>query len=224
MRFTAPRSAQPSLRPADQKAASSRRPTLSISYLFGLPKLPDPAKVVHMNEHLTWRQRLSNRIYAIPAVTQWWAKRAAVRAHAASTPGAKPPFTPLHKPLAAARGALITTAGVHLRGQHPFDMDNPDGDATYRQLPATATADMLTITHKYYDHTDADRDINVVFPLAHFRDLAERGVIGSLAPRHYGFMGHIEGEQTALLTHRYAAEVAAKLRQDGVDFAFLTPA
>lgn len=120
--------------------------------------------------------------------------------------------------------ALITTAGVHLRGQAPFDMENVDGDATYRELPAQAAAGDFTITHKYYDHSDADRDLNVVFPLAHFRDLVARGVIGSLAPRHYGFMGHIEGEQATLLTRKTAPEVAAKLRQDGVDFAFLTPA
>jgi len=177
-----------------------------------------------MNSTPSWRQRLLNRFYAIPAVTQWWAKRAAARVHKTSEPGGAPPFTLLNKPLTACRTALITTAGVHLRGQTPFDMANPDGDATYRVLPQTATADTLTITHQYYDHTDADRDVNVVFPLDHFRELAGRGVIGSLAPQHFGFMGHIEGGQIPLLTHRYAPEVAAKLRHDGVDFAFLTPA
>lgn len=177
-----------------------------------------------MNDTSAWRQRLLNRFYAIPAVTQWWARRAAARVHEVSAPGSAPPFTLLRKPLAACRAALITTAGVHLHGQTPFDMANPAGDGTYRELPQAATADTLTITHNYYDHTDADRDIDVVFPLSHFRDLAGRGVIGSLAPRHFGFMGHIEGEQNALLTHRYAPEVAAKLRSDGVDFVFLTPA
>ncbi len=177
-----------------------------------------------MSKNLSLRQRLTNRFYAIPAVTQWWARRAAARVHETSEPDGAPPFTLLRKPLAACRVALITTAGVHLPDQTPFDMDNPDGDATYREIPQTATPDTLTITHKYYDHTDADRDVNVVFPLGHFRELARRGVIGSLAPRHFGFMGHIEGEQIPLLTHRYAPEVAAKLRKDGVDFAFLTPA
>ncbi|MFN3982328.1 MAG: glycine/sarcosine/betaine reductase selenoprotein B family protein [Caldilinea sp.] len=177
-----------------------------------------------MTNHLSWRQRLLNRFYAIPVVTEWWARRAAVRIHGATASGEAPPFTLLQKPLAECKAALITTAGVHLREQHPFDMDNPDGDASYREIPTTATQAQLTITHNYYDHADADRDINVVFPLPHFRSLAESGVIGSLARRHYGFMGHIEGEQLPLLTHRYAAEVAAKLRKEGVDFAFLTPA
>ena len=176
-----------------------------------------------MSKQLTWRQQLSNRLYAIPAVTQWWARRAAKAQPAAALEGA-PPFTMLRKPLARCKVALITTAGVHQRGQVPFDMENGDGDATYRELLATAAPDDLTITHKYYDHTDADRDLNVVFPLAHFRELAARGVIGSLAPRHFGFMGHIEGEQVPILTRTTAPDVAAKLRKDGVDFAFLTPA
>ncbi len=66
--------------------------------------------------------------------------------------------------------------------------------------------------------------VNVVFPLAHFRDLQQRRVIGKLAPRHFGLMGHIEGEQATLLIQRSAPEIAAELAADGVDFAFLTPA
>jgi D-proline reductase (dithiol) PrdB len=177
-----------------------------------------------MSKRLTWRQQLTNRLYAIPAVTQWWASRAAARMQPRDALHGSPPFAVLGKPLAKCRVALITTAGVHLRRQVPFDMGNGAGDATYRELPANATSGDLMITHKYYDHSDADRDLNVVFPLAHFRELAAHGVIGSLAPRHFGFMGHIEGEQTSLLTGKTALDVAAKLRKDGVDFAFLTPA
>jgi len=189
-----------------------------------LPKFSNHSTLAAMHKQSSWRQQLLNRFYAIPAVTQWWARRAAARTHTSSAPGENPPFTVLRKPLAACTVALVTTAGVHMRGQQPFDMENPDGDATYRELPGNATPDMLTITHKYYDHTDADRDLNVVFPLEHFRDLVANGVIGALAPRHYGLMGHIEGEQLAQLTRRRAPEIAVKLRKDGVDFAFLTPA
>lgn len=177
-----------------------------------------------MADKLSWWQRLNNRWYAIPAVAQWWARRNAARSRTLVADEALIPFVPLHKPLAHSRVALLTTAGVHLHSQPPFDMENPDGDATWRAIPAAAAAADMTITHKYYDHTDADRDLNVVFPLAHFRDLTARGVVGSLAPYHYGFMGHIEGEQAVALKDRTAREVAARLRKEGVDFAFLTPA
>jgi D-proline reductase (dithiol) PrdB len=87
-----------------------------------------------------------------------------------------------------------------------------------------ATPAEITITHNYYDHTDADRDLNVVFPLDHLRDLAARGVIGGVAPRYFGFMGHIDGPLIPVLTGQSAPDVAAKLRVDRVDFAILTPA
>lgn len=177
-----------------------------------------------MSRELPWRQQLTNWFFAIPAVTQWWARRTAAKIAEVDEAHRTPPFTPLRKPLSTCKVAIITTAGVHLRLQAPFNMDDPDGDATYRELPATAAPADMTITHKYYDHRDADQDLNVVFPLEHFRDLVERGVIGSLAPRHFGFMGHIEGPQTTILTRKSAPDVAAKLRKDGVDFAFLTPA
>jgi len=45
-------------------------------------------------------------------------------------------------------------------------MMDPAGDPTFSEIPAVASYEDLDITHDYYDHTDADRDINVVFPLA----------------------------------------------------------
>ncbi|MFN8466979.1 MAG: glycine/sarcosine/betaine reductase selenoprotein B family protein [Caldilineaceae bacterium] len=177
-----------------------------------------------MSRQLTWRQELMNRFFAIPAVTQWWARRTAAKITEVDEAHSTPPFAPLRKPLSACKVAIITTAGVHLRSQAPFNMDDPNGDATYRELPAAVAAADMMITHRYYDHRDADQDLNVVFPLAHFRDLVEHGVIGSLAPRHFAFMGHIEGSQAAILTRKSTPDVGAKLRMDGVDFAFLTPA
>lgn len=175
-----------------------------------------------MTEQRTWRERISNRLFAIPTVAEWWAKVASARTRAL-VDGAIP-FARLQKPLHLCRVALITTAGVHLRNQPPFDMQNPNGDASYRELPAATPIDALMITHKYYDHTDADSDINIVFPLEHFRSLVGKGVLGSLAPRHFGLMGHIDGPLVTTLTEQTAPAVAATLRADGVDFVFLTPA
>lgn len=177
-----------------------------------------------MADHLTVKQRIFNRLYALPAVAQWWARRNAARSAAlVNTVGGIPFALPI-RPLAAGKLALVTTAGVHLDNQPPFDMQNPDGDASYREIPTNIAPQRIVITHDYYDHRDADADLNVVFPLAHFHDLQQRQVIGALAPRHFGLMGHIEGEQASQLIQRSAPEIAAKLAADGVDFAFLTPA
>jgi D-proline reductase (dithiol) PrdB len=177
-----------------------------------------------MPEKLTPRERILNRFFAIPTVAHWWARTRTAETQALVELSGAIPFAQLRKPLRQCTGALITTAGVHLRSQPPFDMENPAGDSSYREIPGTTADGQLVITHKYYDHGDADRDMNVVFPLDHFRDLAAHGVISATAPRHFGFMGHVDGPVVAHLTARSAPEVAAKLRADGVDFAFLTPA
>ena len=176
-----------------------------------------------MAEQRTLGERISNWFFGMPAVAQWWAKSAARRTNALLDEGGIP-FARLNRPLWRSRVALLTTGGIHLPAQPPFDMDDPDGDATYRVIPGDVALDDLTITHKYYNHESADRDKQVIFPLDHFRDLVHRKVVGEIAPHHFGFMGHIEGEHMQQLVKRTAPEVAAKLRADGVDFAFLTPA
>ena len=167
-------------------------------------------------------QRIQNHFYAIPAVAEWWASRFVRRVR--SSADGPIPFARLTKPLAECTVALITTGGVHLTGQPAFDMTDPDGDATLREIPGDVGLADLTITHDYYNHSSADRDLNVIFPLEHFRELAQQRVIGGLARRHFGLMGHIEGEHLRHLQEKTAPEIAAKLRADGVDFAFLTPA
>ncbi|HEV8440680.1 MAG TPA: glycine/sarcosine/betaine reductase selenoprotein B family protein [Methylomirabilota bacterium] len=134
------------------------------------------------------------------------------------------PWAPLGRPVRQSRIALVTTAGVHLRTDPPFDMGDPDGDPSFRTIPSDADARGLTITHKYYDHGAADRDINVVLPLARLRELLAEGRIGGIAPRAYSFMGHIDGRHLATLVERTAPAVAARLHADDADAVVLTPA
>lgn len=133
------------------------------------------------------------------------------------------PFTRLHKPLHACRIALITTGGVHLRTQQPFDMGDSRGDPSFRAIPTDTPAEQLTITHDYYDHRDAERDLNILFPLALGRELVTRGALGSLGTG-YSFMGHIEPPHVETLLRRTAPEVARRLRQEQIDAVLLTPA
>lgn len=167
-------------------------------------------------------QRLQNHFFAIPAVAEWWASRFVRRIH--NSADGPIPFARMTKPLAECTVSLITTGGIHLRSQPGFDMAEPDGDASLREIPGDVALVDLTITHDYYNHSSADRDLNVIFPLEHFRQLAQQRVIGGLARRHFGLMGHIEGTHLRRLQEQTAPEIAAKLRADGVDFAFLTPA
>ena len=127
------------------------------------------------------------------------------------------PWTPFRRSLAEATVALVTTSGIHLAADRPFDLT---GDATFRVIPRTAEAGDLTISHLAYDSRDALRDINLVFPLQRLRELEAEGVIGRVAGRHYGFGLCAKGERLI----GPGREVARAMKNDGVDLALLVPA
>lgn len=134
------------------------------------------------------------------------------------------PWAPLLKPLAECRLGLVTTAGVHLTAQPPFDMADPEGDPTYRAFATDTPRARLTITHDYYDHTAAERDLNVVLPLDRIRELVAEGIVGGLAGTCYSLMGHIDGRHVATLASRTAPEVAGRLMADGAEAVLVVPA
>jgi D-proline reductase (dithiol) PrdB len=133
------------------------------------------------------------------------------------------PWTPVTRPLTASQVSLITTAGVHHKAQTPFDMQDPNGDPTFREIDSGTPLSDLMITHDYYDHADADKDLNIVFPLDRLNELQQEKRIGRVADLHYSFMGHIDGPHIATLIARSAPEVARRLKDGGTDIALLTP-
>lgn len=164
-----------------------------------------------------WHRWLG-RIYGrLPILSSWAARRWPAESHAGV------PWTPARVPLERGSIALVTSAGVHLTSQPPFDMVNGDGDASFRILPGDSAAADLMITHDYYDHRAADRDVNCVFPLDRLRELATAGLIGRVAPRHIGTMGHILGAEERRLLVETAPAIARLLREDRVDYVLATP-
>ncbi len=130
-----------------------------------------------------------------------------------------PPFVPLAKPLHEAKLALVTTAGLHVRGDKPFG----SGDQTFRVIPATTPVADIIMTHTSigFDRTPFYRDINVTFPVDRLRELVERGVVGSLTANFYSFMG-AQGNPKQI-AEQTGPEVARLLLAEGADAAFLTP-
>jgi len=128
------------------------------------------------------------------------------------------PFVRPQKPLHECRLALATTGGVHLPEQPRFDIDDPLGDCSYREIPGGAEA--LTWPHAYY-RPDKGTDLNSVFPLWTLRELEHEGVVGGLNHRHFSFMGAIH--DPGPLVRETAPEVAGKLADEGVDAVLLTP-
>lgn len=134
------------------------------------------------------------------------------------------PWAPLARPAPECTVAMVTTAGVHRRADVPFDMSDRRGDPSFREIPSEVSGSELMVTHDYYDHRDADRDINVVFPIDRLLEMAESGEIGALAPVFYSFMGHIEEPHLTELRERTSGEVARRIVGAGVDLVLLTGA
>ena len=103
-------------------------------------------------------------------------------------------------------------------------MKDSSGDPTFREIPADTRLADLTITHNYYDHADADKDINVVFPIERVQELRQSNEIGDVNYRHFSFMGHIMHHHIKTLIKETAPSVAAALKADKVDIVILTPA
>ena len=129
------------------------------------------------------------------------------------------PFTHLQRALSQSRLALVTTAGIHLRGDRPFT----GGDQSFRAIPADTAPSDIVQSHASigFDRTAFQRDVNVVFPLDRVREFVERGEIGSLSRTYFSFMGAQRPPYDRLLQET-GPEVAQQLRADGVDVVFLT--
>ena len=100
------------------------------------------------------------------------------------------PFTPFEGEMAKSTIAIVTAGGVHLKEQEPFNIADELGDLGYRVFPQDVDSSHLMVTHHHYDHSDADQDINVVFPIDVLRDLKAEGFIRDVAKKHIGYMGY----------------------------------
>jgi D-proline reductase (dithiol) PrdB len=128
------------------------------------------------------------------------------------------PWTTPARPLAESRLALVTTAGIHLRGDRPFI----GGDTSYRVFPTSTSPSDIVQSHASigFDRSAIQRDLNVVLPLDRVRELAARGSLGSLGPHVYAFMGAQRPPYDDLAAQ--GAEVGRRLRDEGVDVVLLT--
>lgn len=141
------------------------------------------------------------------------------RTHLLSLPCPTFDTTPWQKgpALSQRRLALVSTAGLHRRGDRPFDM----GAADYRLIPSGTPANELVMSHisSNFDRTGFQQDINVVFPLDRLAELAAEGIVGSLASYHYAFMGATDPGRM----EDTARSLARVMKNDGVNAVLLVP-
>lgn len=132
------------------------------------------------------------------------------------------PWTAPPRALSAATVALVSTCGLYcLDSQLPFDASNDAGDPSFREIHIDTPSDRVRIAHAHYDHEQVAADLNVVLPVAHFRQLVAEGVVGRLYSWAYSFMGYLP--ESFQLVHKSAPQLARRLASEGVHAAFLTP-
>lgn len=119
--------------------------------------------------------------------------------------------------LAGRRVAIISTAGLHRRGDRPFR----PGDGSYRVIPAETPASALVMSHisVNFDRTGFQQDLNTVFPIDRLRELVSDGTVGAMADVHYSFMGAFP----PAAAEPHAQHLAGLLKADKVDAALLVP-
>ena len=132
------------------------------------------------------------------------------------------PWTPLEKNLSEACLALISSAGIFRDGQAPFDPWAVN-DLSFREVPVETPFDRLRLHHNYFDHRDAVKDLNSVFPIQRLKELERSGVIGRLASRAVTLgMGRLY-KRTALMQET-VPQIFQVLKEEGADAVLLLAA
>ena len=136
------------------------------------------------------------------------------------------PWTPLSKPLSECKVALISSGGIAMKDDKPFDQEgerqNPWwGDPSFRTIPKTATEKDVEIYHLHIKPDYVHQDINCLLPTHRLEKLAENGEIGSVADTYYSIMGYLLQPEEML--ENSVPAVIQKLKDEFVDVAILVP-
>ncbi|UCG07925.1 MAG: hypothetical protein JSV83_04540 [Desulfobacterales bacterium] len=117
--------------------------------------------------------------------------------------------------------ALVTSGGLYLKdSQPPFDTESIHGDTSFREIPKTVSRQDIGIAHAHYDHSLAEQDINIVFPIQRFVELENEGIIGRLTDTHYSF-SYVN--DAVSLVSETVPELISRIKAAGVDVLFLVP-
>lgn len=136
------------------------------------------------------------------------------------------PWTSPNKPLEECTVALLSSAGLALKSDPPFDQEgerrNPWwGDPSYRLLPRDADPKDIALYHLHISNKLVEVDINTLFPFQRLLELEKRGEIGQVAAHHYSYMGYIL--QPQVLVEETLPAMIRQIKQDRVDVILLVP-
>ncbi len=129
-----------------------------------------------------------------------------------------PAWTPLARPVAESKLALIASGGIYQTGQVAFHQKD---DTSFREIATDVALAELRTSHFAYDQTAARRDPNVVFPVGTLRRLVTEGTLGSLTGDALTFMGGIYSQRR--LRDELLPRLVARVHEMQADIALLVP-
>lgn len=137
------------------------------------------------------------------------------------------PWTGVSKPISACKVALLSTAGLSMRDDAPFDMAGERakptwGDPSWRRIDRDATSETIDANHLHIDTSYIKRDINVALPVDRLKELVADGSVGASADTHYSIMG-FQGQDRSVLENKSGPEIADAMKSEEVDLAILAP-
>jgi D-proline reductase (dithiol) PrdB len=137
------------------------------------------------------------------------------------------PWKPLEKPLKHVSFALVTSAGISLKTDPPFDMEREKregtwGDPTYRAIPRETEEKDIQVHHLHIKTSYLLQDMDVLLPLRRMAELEKGGIIGRLAPTSYSFYG-FQWEGSNFLKEAIEP-ISERMGAEGVEAVLLTPA
>ena len=122
------------------------------------------------------------------------------------------------KPLFQSRVALLTSAALRVESQPPFV---PREDLSYRRVPSDPSIGPIVIDHHSGIGAVPKEDPEIVFPRTALADLVSCGMIESVSPWHFSFMGGVRKPQQ--VEKELAPALGDELAQAQVDLALLVP-
>lgn len=137
------------------------------------------------------------------------------------------PWTPMDKPLNQTTIALVTSAGISLKTDPPFDMEREKreaiwGDRSYRAIPRGTTEKDIDVNHLHINTNYIRQDINIILPLARMAEFEREKIIGRLAPTSYSFYG-FQWQSTDFLNEAIEP-ISKRMKLEGVEAVLMTPA
>ena len=136
----------------------------------------------------------------------------------------------LDKRLSRARVALLTSAGLYVRSQTPFDIERERceptwGDASHRLIPRRTEPSELAMAHLHVRNDEVLADPNIALPLAPLADLIESGLVGGSTAEHVSVMGYQGWHDNSLdrWQEETAPAIVRALEEQDADGVVLAP-